>query len=76
MTWKSISLVFLVALMPNILLLTPVTAQVSSGTISGRATDSAGAVLQGAQVELQPQVPPTVTNGRGEFTISAVAPGG
>ena len=40
-----------------------------SGSISGRVTDASGAVLQGAQVELEPKAAPTVTNQQGEFTI-------
>jgi TonB-dependent receptor len=50
-------------------------AQSSKGTITGRATDSAGAVLQGARVELDPKVPPAVTGAQGEFTISDLPPG-
>lgn len=53
----------------------PVLAQVSRGTISGYATDSAGALLRGAEVELEPRVSPTVTNAQGEFTLSDLAPG-
>ncbi len=49
--------------------------QSGKGVITGVAKDSAGAVLQGAKVELQPQVRPTTTNGVGEFTITEVAPG-
>src|SRR5882724_12004583 len=50
-------------------------AQSASGAISGRAVDSVGAILQGARVELQPQVTPTVTGAQGEFTLSGLAPG-
>ena len=49
--------------------------QSTKGVIAGVAKDSAGAILQGAKVELQPQVRPTTTNGIGEFTITEVAPG-
>src|SRR3974377_1208289 len=47
-------------------------AQVSRGTVSGRLTDSAGGVLQGARVELQPSGTATVSNTQGEFTIPDV----
>jgi len=46
-----------------------------AGSISGRVTDASGAVLQGAQVELQPKAAPTVCNQQGEFTILNLAPG-
>ena len=57
------------------LFLSTATAQVSRGTVSGRLTDSAGGVLQGARVELQPSGASTVSNTQGEFTIADVAPG-
>jgi TonB-dependent receptor len=50
-------------------------AQSAKGIITGRVTDSAGAVLQGARIELQPQVRPVTTDGQGEFTVTEVAPG-
>src|SRR5882672_3049086 len=50
-------------------------AQAGKGMISGRATDSAGAVLQGAEVELEPRVSPTVSGPQGEFTFSDLMPG-
>lgn len=50
-------------------------AQANKGTIHGRATDSGGAVLQGAQVNLKPQGAPSATNSQGEFTISNLVPG-
>ncbi len=52
-----------------------VSAQTSRGVITGVARDSAGAVLQGAKVELQPQLRPITTNGQGEFAITDVPPG-
>jgi TonB-dependent receptor len=49
---------------------TPTWAQGGSGSISGRVTDVSGAVLQGAQVDLQPKAAASaVTNQQGEFTI-------
>jgi TonB-dependent receptor len=50
-------------------------AQVNRGAISGHATDSAGAVLQGATVELQPKGAPTTTDVQGNFSISNLPAG-
>jgi len=49
--------------------------QSGKGIISGAVKDSAGAVLQGAKIELQPQVRPITSDGQGEFTITEVDPG-
>src|SRR5262245_15457352 len=46
-----------------------------SGSIKGRATDSAGGVLQGAIVTLSPRGGSAVTNTQGEYTISGLTPG-
>ncbi len=37
--------------------------------------DPAGAVLQGAKIEMQPQLRPITTNGQGEFTVTDVPAG-
>jgi TonB-dependent receptor len=50
-------------------------AQSGKGVITGAVKDSAGAVLQGAKVELQPQLRPVTSNGQGEFAIEEVNPG-
>lgn len=50
-------------------------AQERPGTISGRVSDSAGAVLQGAQIQLEPRAAATASDGQGEFTITGLAPG-
>jgi TonB-dependent receptor len=50
-------------------------AQVSNGRVAGQVVDSTGAVLQGAQVELQPGHYSAVSNSRGEYSIENVAPG-
>jgi TonB-dependent receptor len=50
-------------------------AQTSKGTVSGRVVDSAGAVLPGARVELQPRGASAVTSGQGEFSITDVPAG-
>src|SRR5262249_20097722 len=47
----------------------------SKGTIAGRVTDSSGAVLQGAHVELRPRGLAVSSNERGEFSITDVMPG-
>ena len=49
--------------------------QGGTGSISGRVTDASGAVLQGAQVGLEPKAAPAVSNQQGEFTILNLAPG-
>src|SRR5713226_9297033 len=49
--------------------------QSSRGAVNGRVADSGGAVLQGAQIDLQPRAASAVTNGQGEFTISDLPPG-
>jgi len=50
-------------------------SQSGKGVISGVVEDTAGAVLQGAKVTLQPQVSPITTDGQGEFTVTEVNPG-
>ncbi len=50
-------------------------AQSGKGTISGRAVDTAGAVLQGARVELPVAALSTVSDEQGEFSFSGMAPG-
>jgi TonB-dependent receptor len=50
-------------------------AQTGRGVIAGRATDSAGAVLQGARVELQPLGSLAICNSQGEFSFLNVPAG-
>jgi len=50
-------------------------AQRATGIVSGRVVDRAGAVLQGARVELLPLGAVTATDAQGEFSIPGVAPG-
>jgi TonB-dependent receptor len=50
-------------------------AQSGHGTISGRAVDRAGAVLDGARVSLQPGDIVGATDGQGEFNFIGLAPG-
>ncbi len=60
-----------------LLLFFPVVAasQGSRGTLTGRVTDSAGAVLQGAQIQLVPDAGSIVSDKQGEFFISGLAVG-
>src|SRR5262245_15669912 len=50
-------------------------AQVPSGSIQGRVTDSSGGVLQGASVTLQPGSDHTVTGNEGQYAFAGLAPG-
>jgi TonB-dependent receptor len=50
-------------------------SQSGKGSLSGRVTDKANAVLQGAQVELLPRAATVTTDGQGEFTITNLTPG-
>ncbi len=53
----------------------PADAQSTKGTIAGRVTDSSGAVLQGAQIQLQSRDEKFASDTQGEFLISGLAPG-
>jgi TonB-dependent receptor len=55
--------------------LTTVSGQSSKGAIAGTVKDAAGAVLQGARIELQPQIRPLSTDGVGEFNAAEIMPG-
>jgi TonB-dependent receptor len=55
--------------------LSPAVAQVDRGIISGTVTDSTGAVLPGALVELQQKGPSAVSDAQGHFLISNLLPG-
>jgi TonB-dependent receptor len=50
-------------------------AQASKGSITGRVSDSAGAVLQGASIQVQPGGASATSNLQGDFTISDLVPG-
>jgi TonB-dependent receptor len=71
---KSFALVFLLALVP-VFFTSSVCAQGGKGTVQGRIVDSAGGVLQGAQILLQPGDISRVSDAQGEFTITGVDPG-
>ncbi|MGA9543063.1 MAG: carboxypeptidase regulatory-like domain-containing protein, partial [Candidatus Sulfotelmatobacter sp.] len=53
----------------------PAMAQSGKGTITGRATDTTGALLPGARVRVEPGGAAVATNQIGEFTIISLAPG-
>jgi hypothetical protein len=53
----------------------PAVAQRTNGSISGRVVDRAGAVLQGARVQVLPLGVVTATDAQGDFSIPGVAPG-
>ncbi|MDR3775215.1 MAG: TonB-dependent receptor [Terracidiphilus sp.] len=59
----------------SLLAFVSVFGQSGKGVIGGVVKDSAGAVLQGAKITLQPQIRPITTDGQGEFTVTAVDPG-
>jgi TonB-dependent receptor len=66
---------FLLVLLSLTLFTTLAGAQDRKGTISGRITDSAGGVLQGAKVEIQPKALTTASGGQGEFVVTDLVPG-
>jgi TonB-dependent receptor len=50
-------------------------AQERKGNLSGRVTDSAGAILQGARIETDPKGPTAASDAQGRFTIAGLASG-
>ena len=62
-------------LLCNLTLVSPLFGQEHPGSITGRAVDRAGAILQGAHVEIEPSGIVTATNAQGEFTVTGLAPG-
>src|SRR5258708_841900 len=59
----------------NVLGLTQLSAQQSTGTIVGTVTDKSQAILPGATVKLALSGVSATSNGQGQFTITNVAPG-
>ena len=59
----------------NSLIYTALVAQSSKGSVTGRIMDSAGAILQGASIQLQPGGASAASTMQGEFTISDLPPG-
>jgi TonB-dependent receptor len=70
-----IRLILLCAITPLLVSSQTAMAQSDRGTITGHVTDSSGAVLQGAEVEVQPGTIVTKTGPRGEYFIYNLAPG-
>lgn len=64
----AIAVMLLIAAAPNLW------AQTDKGTITGHVLDPAGAVLQGAQVELQPTGTTVATNEQGAFYVNNLPP--
>ena len=50
-------------------------AHAQTGGITGKVTDSAGAVLKGAEVTVDPGAIPAVTDAQGQFIVTGLAPG-
>jgi TonB-dependent receptor len=50
-------------------------SQTGKGSISGRVTDAAGSVLQGARIELTPSAGSVVSDIQGEFVVPNLVPG-
>src|SRR6201984_2744220 len=71
---KTFALVFLLAL-TQFFLASPFLAQSGKGTVQGRVVDSAGGILQGAEILLRPGDISRVSDAQGEFTITGVTPG-
>ena len=59
----------------SLLALVPASGQSTKGVLAGVVKDSAGAVLQGARIELIPAIRPITTDGQGEFIVPEVDPG-
>lgn len=66
---------FLIAAVGLFMLSAFAQAQERKGAISGHVTDSAGAVLQGAQITVDPGGISAVSDPQGVFFVSALAPG-
>src|SRR5499427_2473985 len=72
---KNVCRVVFAALVWWIAVPAPAAAQGGRGSIEGRATDSAGGVLQGATVTVSPSGARTVTGREGDFIIRGLARG-
>src|SRR5580700_1603104 len=68
--WRISALLALCTVFAN-----PAIAQSGKGTLAGRAVDTAGAVLRGARVRVEPGDVVSATDQLGEFTVSDLAPG-
>jgi TonB-dependent receptor len=68
-------LLLLWAVIIGVLRPTPVNAEQATSKINGLVTDTSGAVLPGATVEVQPNGLRAVSDAQGQFTIPNMAPG-
>src|SRR5215510_11601232 len=68
-------LLVFVSTLAQLLLGAAAQSQGNRGTITGRITDTAGGVLQGATIELDPAGLTRVSEAQGEFTFTGVAAG-
>ena len=73
---KSLYSFLFVAFVLRLLLMSSVNAQERKGTISGRVTDSSDAVLQGADVTIDPLGVKLASDVQGQFFANDLAPGG
>ncbi len=62
-------------MLAGLFLLDTAQAQSTKGIVTGRITDTAGGMLQGARVQLQPGSLTVISNTQGEFRIPDVSPG-
>jgi TonB-dependent receptor len=62
-------------LMGMALLASSAYAQSETGSIAGHVTDSSGAILQGAEIKLQPSGRTVVSNQQGSYFVNNLAPG-
>ena len=72
--FSSVLRVFCLVVISTVLL-SSVDAQTTRGAVAGRVTDSSGAVLPGAKVELQPSGLSVVSDANGQFIITNIVPG-
>jgi TonB-dependent receptor len=72
---KSLYSLILVACMITMVGLSLVSAQQGPGRLNGLVTDTSGAILPGATVEVQDKGLRTVSDASGQFTIPVLAPG-
>jgi TonB-dependent receptor len=73
--WKKLLLAEVSGLLALGLLAITAAGQSGKGSISGHVTDSAGGVLQGAQVVIEPGPAAVISDAQGTFLVSGLAPG-
>jgi hypothetical protein len=72
---RSVYKVCLVALISNLLWMSPAAGQEREAAVAGTARDSSKSLLQGALVQLDPGGKRAVTDNQGQFRITDVDPG-